>query len=85
MGEWLDPSVSNLEVDIPDSDALQMDLCSPQITRDTQDRYVLESKDSIRKRGMPSPDEGDAIALTFAEPVSERTVKGNFRIKRQLG
>jgi hypothetical protein len=85
MAEWLDPSVSNLEVDIPDSDSLQMDLCSPQITRDTQDRYVLESKDSIRKRGMPSPDEGDAIALTFAEPVSERTVQGNFRIKRQLG
>jgi hypothetical protein len=28
----------------------------------------LESKDEMKKRGMPSPDEGDAVALTFAEP-----------------
>jgi hypothetical protein len=29
---------------------------------------LLESKADLRKRGAPSPDEGDAVALTFAEP-----------------
>ena len=28
----------------------------------------LESKDAMRARGVPSPDEWDAVALTFAEP-----------------
>ena len=27
---------------------------------------MLESKIEIRSRGLPSPDEGDALALTFA-------------------
>jgi len=31
-------------------------------------RLVLESKDDMKKRGMPSPDEGDAVALCFSEP-----------------
>jgi hypothetical protein len=28
----------------------------------------LESKEDMRARGMPSPDEGDAVALCFSEP-----------------
>jgi hypothetical protein len=30
---------------------------------------VLESKDDMKKRGQPSPDDGDALALTFAMEV----------------
>jgi len=30
---------------------------------------LLESKEHMRQRGIRSPDEWDAIALTFAEPV----------------
>jgi hypothetical protein len=30
---------------------------------------VLEAKDAMRRRGIASPDEWDAVALTFAEPV----------------
>jgi hypothetical protein len=30
---------------------------------------VLESKQDMRRRGVPSPDEGDAVALCFSEPV----------------
>jgi hypothetical protein len=30
-----------------------------------------EGKDRMRARGVSSPDEWDAVALTFAEPVSE--------------
>ena len=84
VAEWLDPSISGLPVDLPDDDNLQSDLCTPQISRDSMDRYVLESKDSIRKRGMPSPDMGDALALTFAEPVYERGVVSRFKVKSAL-
>jgi hypothetical protein len=30
---------------------------------------VLESKDELKSRGLPSPDLGDALALTFSYPV----------------
>lgn len=56
--------------DIPDSDTLQADACSPGYKYDSYSRVLLESKDDIRKRGLLSPDEWDAVALTFAEPVA---------------
>jgi hypothetical protein len=34
---------------------------------------VLESKDDLKARGLPSPDLGDALALTFAAPVAAKT------------
>lgn len=66
MNEWLN---SDLPVMIPDSDSLHSDLCTPFFSFDSNGRYVLESKENIKKRGMLSPDEGDALGLTFAEPV----------------
>jgi len=35
-------------------------------------RLVLEAKEDMGKRGMRSPDEWDAVVLTFAEPVGSR-------------
>ena len=32
-------------------------------------KLQLESKEDLKKRGLPSPDLADALALTFAEPV----------------
>lgn len=58
--------------DIPDKDALQADLCGPGYSYDSNQRILLESKESMKKRGIRSPDEGDALALTFASPVYER-------------
>jgi hypothetical protein len=34
-----------------------------------KNRLVIESKDSMAKRGVASPDDADALALTFALPV----------------
>jgi len=31
---------------------------------------VLEAKEQMKKRGLASPDDGDALALTFAMPVA---------------
>lgn len=54
---------------IPDSDSLQADACAPGYKYDMHSRLLLESKEDIAKRDMRSPDEWDAVALTFAEPV----------------
>jgi transcriptional regulator with XRE-family HTH domain len=65
--EWLeDPAGAQ----IPDSDSLQADACGPSYRYDSNTRLVLESKEDMRRRGQPSPDEWDAVALTFAEPVA---------------
>ena len=57
---------------IPNHGALKTDLCVPTYKFDGANRFQLESKDDIRKRGMKSPDLGDALALTFAFPVAPK-------------
>jgi len=39
---------------------------------DTKMRFILDSKEDLRKRGERSPDLSDSLALTFAAPVSEQ-------------
>lgn len=56
---------------IPNDTALKQDLAAPIYKFDSQDRVVLESKDELKARGLPSPDLGDALALTFAFPVAK--------------
>lgn len=59
--------------DLPDRDSLQSDLAAPGSHYRTQDgKLLLESKEEMKKRGIRSPDEGDATALTFAEPVVQK-------------
>lgn len=65
--------------DIPDLDSLQADACGPAYQYDANQRLLLESKEKMRKRGVRSPDDWDAIALTFSEPVIERPKKTNRR------
>jgi hypothetical protein len=70
LKEWLGQTGG---ADIPDSDALQADAIGPGYHYSTTDqRLVLESKEQMRARGVRSPDEADAVVLTFAEPVKER-------------
>lgn len=62
--------------DVPDLDSLQMDAAAPRFTYDTTTQALkLESKEQIRARGIRSPDEWDAVVLTFAEPVKDRPVR----------
>lgn len=46
------------------------DLIAPEFMYDINMLMRLESKDDLRRRGIPSPDCADALALTFAEPVA---------------
>lgn len=54
---------------IDTSATLETDLTGPGYHHDKQDRLVLESKESMKDRGVDSPDDADALALTFAAPV----------------
>ncbi len=49
---------------------LESDLCGPGYSHNKQDQVVLEAKEHMKARGVDSPDDGDALALTFAQPVS---------------
>ncbi len=75
MGIWLN---GDMPVMIPDTDELHSDLCAPFYSYDSNSRRKLESKEQMRKRGVRSPDSGDALALTFAEPVVEKKDDGAF-------
>lgn len=56
----------------PDDNVLADDLVGPELVPRDDGRVQLESKESMKKRGLPSPNRGDALALTFAFPVLSR-------------
>lgn len=60
---------------IDKSPILESDLLGPGLRPDRQQRIWLESKEDMKKRGLSSPDEGDALALTFAQVVKAKTEK----------
>lgn len=74
--EWLDEVGG---ADLPDMDSLQADACGPTYRYDICQRLMLESKEAMRKRSVRSPDEWDAVALTFAEPVNDATASAPVR------
>lgn len=49
-----------------DCEGLAVELSSRWFTYDSRRRVVMESKESMGKRGVPSPNRADALALTFA-------------------
>lgn len=51
------------------------DLTGPEYALHLKGQIKLESKDSMKKRGLASPDDGDALALTFAEPVARQDAR----------
>lgn len=70
MREWLRSGGS-----IPDSRPLEMDLTAPLYSFDSNNAILLERKDAMKKRGVPSPDLADALALTFAYSVVPRSME----------
>jgi hypothetical protein len=57
---------------IPNDPDLIADLGNVEYGYDASDAILLERKDDMRRRGLASPDDGDALALTFARPVAKR-------------
>lgn len=50
---------------------LATDLTAVEYGFNKDDQIQLERKEDMEKRGLASPDDGDALALTFAHPVPE--------------
>jgi hypothetical protein len=66
MRDWLPGAM------IPDEPELEAQLTGVEygyIMREGTDAILLEKKSDMKKRGLSSPDEADALALTFAYPV----------------
>lgn len=63
----------------PADEGLYQDLIGPETVPRLDGKILLESKEDMKDRGLPSPNRGDALALTFAEPVGkkQRHVTGN--------
>lgn len=65
MREWLKDRGG-----IPNMPDLIDDLLSPLYKFDASNRVQLEKKEDMKARGLPSPDVGDALSMTFAAPVA---------------
>ena len=69
MRDWLEDA----PVRLPPNMALSSDLSAPQAkVFESNGRRALEKKSDMKKRGVKSPDLGDALALTFAVSVAPR-------------
>lgn len=64
MRDWLKG-----EVKLPNNSELIVDLTAPQYHFNSNGQRQLEKKEDMKKRGVKSPDIGDALAMTFAEEV----------------
>ena len=65
MKEWLATGA----IDRADEN-LEVDLTSPGYHLNRSEQLLLESKQQMQARGVEPVDDGDALALTFAQPVA---------------
>ena len=66
---------------LPNLPELKTDLAGPTYEFLADGKVRLEPKDDLKGRGLKSPDLGDALALTFAEPVLGRSAaRGRARL-----
>ena len=57
---------------LPDDPTLRDELQAPEIVPRMDGKIQLESKEDMKERGLPSPNKGDALAITFAQPVAKK-------------
>jgi phage terminase large subunit len=61
--DWL----ASRAVRLPRDDQFRDDLVAPRFGFSSTGKLQIESKESMRRRGLPSCDHADALALTLAE------------------
>jgi len=66
-------------VALPDDSELVAELTAPSCIYTAQGKLRLESKESMKARGINSPDLADSLALTWAEPVF-----GDFKVAASI-
>ena len=57
-------------ISIPSDNQLVGELAALRYAYDSEGRIRMESKDEMRKRGLPSPDKADALMLAFLAPAN---------------
>ena len=72
MKDWLDAGGS-----IPEDRELKEHLCGPEFGYDGKGRRQLEHKEDLKERLGESPDAGDALAMSFAEPIYMKNAGAN--------
>jgi hypothetical protein len=71
MRQWIPGSM------LPEDSNLADDLCGPEYEfQGREDKIKLESKEKMKKRGLSSPDNADALAVTFHAKVLRRARPG---------
>lgn len=78
MRDWLKAGGA-----IPDDPQLRDELQAPEIVPRIDGKLQLEAKKDMKARGVPSPNRADALALSFAFPVAQRTLAA--RAAAELG
>lgn len=58
---------------LPADEVLRDDLLGPETVARADGKLQLESKESMKRRGLKSPNRADALALSFAFPVASRS------------
>jgi hypothetical protein len=78
QGYWqLRERFLNGAIDIdPEDDDLANQLASIRYKRTSKGKILIESKDDMKRRGLPSPDEADALMLAFLVPPQEENEEG---------
>lgn len=72
MKDWFEEQPNR----IVNNPAFIADICAPQPDVSSNGRKILESKEKLDRRGIRSPDGGDALALTFTEFVLPKHISG---------
>jgi hypothetical protein len=59
-------------IDLPEDEELKQDLIGPEYGFTPTQQLLLERKEDMKKRGLASPDKGDALAMTWGVKVHAR-------------
>lgn len=79
MADWVKG-----EVCLPNDEELFRELSVPEMIYREDNKIMLESKEKMKARGIPSPDKADSLALTFAAPVGT-IARDKHRRQRRSG
>lgn len=69
LRQWLEDGGCLPRGGTPEAQDIYEDLIAPDSFYNGKGLKQLEKKEEMKKRGLQSPDDGDALALTFAAPV----------------
>ena len=76
MRDWLPGAMLGKERD--EDRKLTEDLVGPEyVFQGREDKIKLESKEKMKSRGLPSPDNADALAVTFHAKVARKDLRAS--------